>query len=143
MVGFRMRFGDPWRALRELQHEMNTLFDTAFGRESMVFPPCRIWEGEDDTLVTCELPGVEMEDIDISVMGDALTIAGKRKPEEDVSEEAYHRRERYTGEFTRTLPLPCRADAADVDATLADGVLTIRLPKAAEDKPRKIEIKSA
>jgi len=143
MTGFRMRFGDPWRALRELQREMNTVFDTTFGREGTAFPPCRIWEGDDDTLVTCEVPGVSMDAIDISVMGDTLTIAGRRKPDEQAGEQEYHRRERFTGEFTRTLTLPARSDSAGVEASAANGVLTVRLPKAAEEKPRRIEIKSA
>ena len=143
MVAFRFRTMDPWRELRELRHEMNQVFESAFGRRERPYPACNVWTSPDDVLVTCELPGVALDDLNISVMGNTLTLAGERKPAEDIKENAYHRHERGVGAFSRTVELPARVDAEDVEAHFKNGVLEIRLPKAAEEKSRKIEIKSA
>jgi len=142
MTVYRWALTDPWREIRQLQREMNTIFESAFGRREGAMPACNVWTGDEDVLVTCELPGVTMEDLDISVMGDTLTIAGSRKGE-DVDRSAYHRRERRTGPFSRSIQLPTRVDPAKVEADYKNGVLNVRLAKAAEEKPRKIEIKSA
>jgi HSP20 family protein len=93
-------------------------------------------------MVEMEVPGVKSGQIDVSVAGDELTIKAQRP---DVSEDGvtYHRRERPTGNFTRVLSLPCAVDANRVEAELAEGVLTLRLPKAEAAKPRKINVASA
>ena len=143
MVAFRFRMMDPWRELGQLRQEMNRMFESAIGRREIAHPPCNVWSGDDDILVTCELPGVAKDSVDISVIGDTLTISGERKADEKIDRPAYHRRERGTGAFSRTVQLPGRVDAEKVDASYEDGVLTLRLPKAAEERPRKIEIKTA
>jgi HSP20 family protein len=142
MVAFRFRVGDPWRELRHLQREMNEILESAFGPSEPARPACNVWEGDEDMLVTCEVPGVGTGDLNISVMGDLLTVSGECKPAEQVEETAYHRHERPTGTFSRDVQLPARSDTEHVDAEFNEGVLTIRLPKAAEEKPRKIEVKS-
>ena len=143
MVAFRFRTMDPWRELRELRHEMNQVFESAFGRRERPYPACNVWTSDDDVFVTSELPGVVLDDLDISVMGNTLTLAGERKPAEDVEQSAYHRHERGAGAFSRTVELPARVVAEKVEAHFKSGVLTIRLPKAAEEKARKIQIESA
>ncbi len=143
MVGFRIRGTDPWREIRQLETEMNELFESVFGRREAPYPACNVWAGDEDFLVTCDLPGLSINDIDISVIGDTLTISGERKPDGEIEESAYHRHERSTGSFSRDVQLPGRADAEKVQAAFKSGVLTVRLDKAAEEKPRKIEITSA
>jgi len=142
-MAYRWGFADPWRELRQLQREMSTVFESAFGRPIEAAPPCNVFAGENDLLVACEIPGVTLDDLDISVMGDTLTLKGERKPADEVGAEAYHRRERRTGPFNRSIQLPNRVDPNNVEAEYEDGVLTVHLNKAAEEKPRKITVKSA
>jgi len=140
MAANRWGIQDPWREVRQLQREMEGLFESVFGRHEEAMPPCNVFAGEDDLLVTCALPGVQLEELNISVIGDTLHIEGERKPEE-VERSAYHRRERRTGPFRRSIQLPVRVSATNVSAEYHDGVLSVTLPKAAEEKPRKIEIR--
>ena len=111
-----------------------------FSRETI--PPVNLWEDDSDLYAEMEVPGLKMEDIEVSVLGDELTIKGKR---ENVDQEgvSYHRRERSVGTFSRMLRLPVDVDVEKVHATLRDGVLTITLPKAAAARPQKIEVNLA
>lgn len=104
-------------------------------------PPLSVWEDEDSCTVEAELPGFQMADLDINLLGSQLTISGQRAQSE-VSGGKFHRRERAFGRFSRTLELPSQIDAAKVSAALSHGVLTITLPKAEAAKPRKISITS-
>jgi HSP20 family protein len=126
---------------------MNRLFDTFFGRPTMVAVGDRLWapladmhEDKDDLYVTFELPGVREKDVNVSITGDVLTVRGDRRFEQDVKEGGYHRIERVYGKFERSLPLPIPVQADKVKATYRDGVLEIRLPKVEEVKPREIKI---
>ena len=142
-MALRFGFVDPWREIRQLQREMNEVFESAFGRPLESFPACNVYAADADMLVSCDLPGVSLDQLDISVMGDTLTIKGERKPADDVDRSAYHRRERRSGTFTRSIQLPNRVDPENVVADYQDGVLTVKMNKAPEEKPRRIEIKSA
>jgi len=93
--------------------------------------------------VTAELPGVDPNNLDISVINETLTLRGSRKPPELKEGETFHRRERLFGEFTRTLQLPFRVDSNAVEAHVKNGVLIVKLPRAEADKPRKVAIKAA
>jgi HSP20 family protein len=104
------------------------------------FPAMNVWSGDERVMVTAELPGVTAEDINISVTGDTLTLTGERRRPEVGDGEAYHRQERGYGEFSRSLQLPFRIDANGVEATFRKGVLSITLPRAEEDKPKKIHV---
>jgi HSP20 family protein len=88
------------------------------------------------------MPGVNPNNIDIDVTGDALSISGERKPDEVAAEARYHRRERTYGSFSRTVQLPFMVDTSKVEANFKNGVLMINLPRAEADKPKKITIKS-
>lgn len=105
------------------------------------FPAINIWDEGEELVAEAELPGLKSEDLDVSVVGSELTIKGERK---SVGEEgtSYHRRERGTGTFTRVLRLAAEVDAENVQATLRDGVLTVRMPKAEAAKPRKINVQA-
>jgi HSP20 family protein len=100
-----------------------------------------VWVDENSAVVTAELPGVLLDHIDISVEDDTLTLRGDRQPDKEEG-VTYHRRERRYGGFHRTSRLPFRVDAGKVDATFKNGVLSIVLPRAEEDKPRKIAVKA-
>ena len=129
----------------QLQREMNRLFNAANqGRvlNTANYPAVNIWANEDGQIVSAEMPGVHPEDINIDVTGDALSISGERKPDEVAREARYHRRERSYGSFSRTVQLPFMVDTNKVEASFKNGVLTITLPRAEADRPRKITIKS-
>jgi HSP20 family protein len=122
---------------------MNRLFSRT--REPRVggFPAVNLWASQESATVTAELPGVEQFDIDISVVGDTLTIQGVRKPDDVGEGSNYHRRERGFGRFVRAMQLPFRVEPDEVSATLRNGTLNITLPRAQSDRPRKVQIKSA
>jgi len=106
------------------------------------FPAVNVWVGGDTAVVTTELPGVDPKAIDISVVGRSLTLRGSREPEELKDNQSYHRRERWYGQFTKTLELPFDVESAKVEAKFGKGILSITLPRAEADKPRKITVKS-
>jgi HSP20 family protein len=91
--------------------------------------------------VEAEVPGLKAENLDITVVGDELTIKGDR-PEQLPPEGSFHRRERGVGSFTRIVRLPSEVNADRVEAALNDGVLLLTLPKAEGAKPRKVKVKA-
>jgi HSP20 family protein len=104
------------------------------------FPALNMWEHGDRIIVDAELPGFSMDDIEVSVVDDALTIKGTRRVDAPTGATSL-RRERGSGQFTRSVSLPVPIHADSVEARLSDGVLTITLPKAEAAKPRKIDIR--
>ena len=104
------------------------------------FPALNVWEEGDKLLAEAEVPGLKMDDLEVTVQGDELTIKGERQADEE-EDVTYHRRERGLGRFSRVIRLPVEVNADKVQATLRDGVLTITLPKAEAVLPRKIEVK--
>jgi HSP20 family protein len=113
------------------------------GRFNLVtpFPAVNVWQSEDEVFAEAEIPGVKAENLDISVVGNELTIKGTRQPAAE-QEAAFHRRERGTGSFARVIRLPVDVDPEKVQAALRDGVLTLTLPKAEAAKPRRINVTS-
>ncbi len=134
---------EPWREMQNMQNEMNRLLEGITIPYAMNFPEVNIWTGENDLIVTSEMPGVDQKNIDISVKGEILTISGSRTPEELKKGEIYHRQERSHGAFSKTVTLPFRVDSSKVDAKYEKGVLSIKLARPEEEKPKKINIKSA
>jgi len=149
---FRQPFGlyrtsNPWREFERMRREMDRVFNefNRGGRLSAApsFPAMNAWRNEEGVVITAELPGVNPEEIDISVVGDTLTLTGSRQLEDLGENVKYHRRERGYGKFTRTFQLPFAVEADKVGATFEKGVLQILLPRAEAEKPRKISVKSA
>jgi HSP20 family protein len=138
---------DPFRDLVSLQGELNRLFGRADaggdgGRSSSWPPPLDVFESEDRFVVAVELPGVDPEDVDVSVEESTLTIRGERRFSDEVSQESYRRVERRYGEFSRRLTLPRTADAERIEASFDRGVLRIEVPKVEAAKPKKITVKA-
>jgi HSP20 family protein len=145
---WRPRWGiNPWRPSRELE-EWERLFDEFFGRqlrrlpveEKGWMPAVDVFEKEDRFVVKAELPGMKEEDINVSVVGDTLSIKGERKTETEVKDEDYYRCERSYGSCYRSIPLPPNVDADKIEASFEDGVLEVALPKSAKVKPKKIAV---
>ena len=136
----------PFAELNRLQHEMDRLFDTLGVRGSLAtrneaFPPLNIWEDADNVFVEAELPGFQLEELEIYVTAEnQLTLKGERKQPE-LADAAWHRQERGYGRFERTLELPQQVQNDQVSAEFENGVLIITLPKREEVKPRRIEVK--
>lgn len=138
----------PWRPFRELE-EIERL--PAWPRwrwwriplEEMAWAPSiDMYEKEDSFIVRAELPGVNKEDVDISMSGDTLTIKGERKAPADVKAEEYECCEVCYGSFSRSITMPAAVDSDKIEATYENGILEIRLPKMKEAKPAKIQIKA-
>ena len=142
------RMLNDFAPLFQLQNEMNRLFEDFFedmpaGRAyGRTYPAMNLWEDGEAAYIETELPGLTLDDLDVSVRGKEVTIAGDRKIAEQQG-ASWHRRERGAGKFTRTLQIPWEIDADKVDATLRDGVLTVRLPKSESAKPKKVKVLTA
>lgn len=136
----------PFEELRQLRREMDRLFESVMGRSPLpavgrVFPLVNITEDKDAYYIRAELPGVRPEDIEVSVEADSVTIGGERKPEDPGKEISYHRKEREFGKFRRVITLKGGFDANSVEATFKNGILTVKLPKSEEARPRQIQVK--
>ena len=129
---------DPWREFERMNRALSRLS----GSTSHEFPPLNMWVDADSAIVTSEIPGIEASDIDISVIGKRLTLRGLRKADELGDDESYHRRERWAGQFSKTIELPFNVQAEKVEAKFSKGILSITLPRAEAEKPKKIIIKS-
>jgi HSP20 family protein len=104
-------------------------------------PPVDIYEAENhDVVIKAELPDVKREDISVTFENDVLTLKGERKQEHTTTRERFQRVERRYGSFTRSFTLPSSVDAAQIAASYKDGVLTIRLPRREEAKPKKVAV---
>jgi HSP20 family protein len=133
--------GEPFRRFRDAMDRLFVDFEQDLFAPAGAFPLLNVWEDDDNLYAEAELPGLRMEDLEVSVHGRELTLRGRhREPEE--TEATCLRRERPVGEFVRVLELPAPIDADRVSAVLEDGVLTLTLPKAAEAKRRRIEVRA-
>ncbi len=141
----------PFAETQDLQQELNRLFNI-FSQstdrsealpEAPWTPSGDVYETKDEIVAVLELPGVREKDLDISVVGDTLTVRGERHREKQPEEERYYRLERTVGPFSRTFVLPSVVDADRIKAVLKDGLLEIRLPKREEAKPRSIPVHTA
>jgi HSP20 family protein len=133
--------------LHQFRNEVDRLFSGFLGTvpEGLLPPPLRnqpavnIWERDDALMIEMEVPGVKKDQLDLSVVGNELSIRIDR-PAGNEEGAVYHRRERPVGTFSRVIPLPSEVDSNHVAAELRDGVLVITLPKAESAKPRKIAV---
>jgi HSP20 family protein len=135
----------PLSELGQLNERMRRMLDQTFGgmfdEPAGWIPAVDIEELEDAYVVEAEVPGVNREDVNIEVSGNELTISGESK--ERAREGIIRRRTRRVGQFEFRVVLPIEVNPEGVDAKLNDGVLTVRIPKAAGAKSRRIEVKSA
>ena len=131
---------NPWQETARLQQEMNRLFDNFNIGSERAFPPVNVWSNDDSALVTAELAGLDKDDLKLSVMDQKLILEGTRKAEQLKENETYHRQERGLGDFRRTIQLPFSVDENKISAQFKNGVLTVTLPRAEQDKPKRIAI---
>lgn len=135
-----------------------SLFDTRFGhafgptvagddegrRVQNWQPAVDVYEADDHSLVvTAELPGIDHDDVSVTLEDGVLTIAGERTVDKDVNRERWHRFERSYGSFSRSFTVPSNVDAGAVTAEHRNGTLRVRLPLKEDAKPHRISIKAA
>ena len=142
---------DPFSWLSGFRDDLDQFFDRKLAPwqasegellEGAWSPMVDVCEDKDNVLVRADLPGLNKEEIDLSILGNTLTIKGEKKSETEVDEENYHRVERSYGLFQRTVELPSDVDQDKVDASYKDGVLEVKLPKKEAVKGKKIAIKA-
>jgi HSP20 family protein len=139
---------DMMRELASMQDRMNRIWGSVYdrGREDVSghgawLPPVDIYEtASKEIVLKAELPGLKRDAIDLTVENNTLTIRGQRQPEDGAADAQFHRSERVFGPFTRSFTLPNTVDAGRVKAEYRDGVLTVRLPRREEAKPRQITV---
>lgn len=134
------RFADSVPGIMDLQREINRLFSNVGQSTSLDYPAINVWEKDNSLVVTTELPGMDTENINISVTGATLTISGISKADPIKAGETYLRQERELGNFQRNVQLPFQVDSKAVEAKYEKGVLRITLPRQKEDLPKKIKI---
>jgi HSP20 family protein len=137
----RMMYGrDPLRDLRRLQGDITRLLGAP--TPAAEYPPVNVYANQDGVVITAELPGVNPEDLEISVHRETVSIKGKRD-DRAADARGYHRQERRQGNFLRTISLPFLVDTAKVKAEMTDGVLGLSLQRAEEDKPKRVSVSSS
>ena len=149
VLGFTQRAGtDPWTLLDRVRREMGVAWPgsgaLAQSGASNVYPPVNLYENGADFVLMAEVPGVRQEDLDVTIEANRITLRGERKVEYPAVEgTSVHRRERESGFFRRAFEFPVPVDAEKAEAVYRDGILRIRLPKAASHRPRKIAVSAS
>lgn len=142
---------NPFNEMVSLRNAMDRMFDESFARSLGEWPGLSraelpisldMYEKNGSLVIQTDLPGLKAEDIEINISGNALTIKGEFKSEEEDERETVHIMERRYGKFQRTVPLPDNVDTDDVEAVFDDGVLKLSLPKSEEAKPKRISVNS-
>ena len=146
-------FGIPnygWTSTFEDQERMRRDMDRLFGQvagkaywptHAGVFPLVNVAEDQDHFFIRSEIPGMKSEEITISATGRNLSISGERKIASEGENVKYHRREREDGKFSRVIALPIDVQVDKIEAGYVDGLLSIKIPKSEEAKPKQITVK--
>jgi len=145
MIYRRYSVPSAWEEMERVQREVNKLLNNSGAdrsRSSSAFPAMNAWTTDEEEVVTAAIPGINPDDVDLSIVNDVLTVSGERKVEQPSENMRYHRRERVDGKFSRSIQLSFPVDSEKVSAIYENGILTVRLPRAEDDRPRKIRVKS-
>lgn len=140
---------DPGNDMISLRDMMDRLFEDSFvrTRSGSMLPRAGdlavdLVETKDDVVVKATLPGVKPEDVELTITGDTLSISGETKEEKETKDENYIRRERRYGSFSRSIQLPAGLQTDKAEASFENGVLTLKLPKSEQVKPKSIKVKA-
>jgi HSP20 family protein len=137
---------EPERGMMTLREAMNRLFDDAFTRPLDVarisdMPAIDMYHQDGEMVIKATIPGYEAEDVNISVEGDTVLIGGETGHEKEEKEATYYMREQHYGSFERSVRLPTAVKADEANAEFENGILTITLPVAEEERSKRINIK--
>ncbi len=139
------RWGQSWQAIENLEREVDRLLQGVnltfhgirFGRQ---YPAVNLYELEEEYLLTVELPGTRVEDLDLSIAAGILTLKGKRSDLGEVPDDRFRRHERFRGEWQRSLSIPDNTQEEQLSAGFSNGILKIHLPKSPRLQPRQIPV---
>lgn len=135
------------RAIPEFRWDVDRLFGEIVNRPTLRFatsgPAADLYETDDGFTLKMNLPGYDLADIDVNLEQGVLLVSGSREGEMDEEKGTYHMRERSWGRFNRSFTVPHKIDPKAVQAEFANGVLIVNLPKAAEARARRIEVKAS
>lgn len=132
----------PFRELDLMDRRMRRFFEE-LGVAPALAPAADFYETEGEVVVELEVPGFEEKELEIVVSDHVLAVSGEREEEKERTEKTHRLHERLEKRFERRFELPVDVDSEHVTATYAKGVLTVRVPKTAHEKPRTIEITKA
>lgn len=140
-------------ALEEFSTDMERVFDSLLGRtvgsalratnSGKFVPSLDITETPEDFQVTVDLPGVNPDDVKLEMQDGSLSISGHRESKTEEKEKNYHRVERSSGTFFRSIPVPSEVDVDKIEANYEQGVLHVKLPKSEKQQPKKIQIRTS
>jgi HSP20 family protein len=130
---------DPFEALDRLRREMGRSYGQGVRRPAGA--PLRVTEDPEGLTIAVEVPGVEPDEVELTATADMVTLKGERRAEDLPEGIRPHRRERWSGAFTRSLSVPSGYDAQAISATCRNGLLTLRLPRREVAKPKQIEVR--
>ncbi|MCS7015005.1 MAG: Hsp20/alpha crystallin family protein [Gemmatales bacterium] len=140
---------NSWEVFDELQREMERLFNLTlignrfFWEASRQYPPVNVYETDKEYLLLAPVPGLKPQDLEVTAIGDRLSIRGERRRQQISADETFRREERWMGSWFRTFSLPDRADSERISATLDNGLLMVRIAKLPESPVRQVHIRTA
>ena len=136
----------PWLELEDMTDRLNRLFSQPGNGEAtrrvVWSPPVNVEETKEELRLTAELPGMGIDDIEIEVENNVLSLRGHKREEEEREDRKFHVWERSYGSFERSFTLPRTVKSDQISAHFADGILNVQMPKAPEAQSRKISIKA-
>lgn len=137
---------EPFREITRMQDLLDQMMDRAIlespSRGVVGRLPLDVYQTEDTVVIKATAPGVQPEDLSVSITGDTVQIKGEMKEDKEKEDGAYILRERRVGTFSRTLALPTLVDSDKAEASFKDGILTLTLPKSEQVKPKQISVKA-
>ena len=144
----RPTFRNPWAEFERIRQGLDELSRSYADKgkpaaRATVYPALNIYEEPDRLVITAELPGVRVEDLELAIEGETLSLQGKRDTRQGQANLSYHRREIEAGSFSRAVALPVKVDPEQVSASLVNGILTVTLKKASAATPRQIIVTAA
>ena len=136
---------EPFRALRHRGEPFDELFKEFFRQPTfeegdVIEPAAEVAESDGDVIVKMEVPGVEKDQLQLTVSDDRLTVRGEVRKESEEKRKNYYRQEIRYGAFQRSVPLPVEVDAANASAQMKNGMLTVTLPKSKHPKAQEIKV---
>lgn len=141
-------FRSSWDALDELQREMERIFNLTLASSRFLweagrqYPPINAYETATEFILIAPVPGLKPQDLEVTTVGDRITIRGERKRPQMAPEETFRREERWMGSWSRSVQLPDRADPGQITATLENGLLVLRISKVPEAQSRQVQIRT-
>jgi HSP20 family protein len=138
-----MLFGDPFDTLLNLQQALESFSKSGWLEPGLSsggsYPPVNVFRKGDDVVIIAEVPGIKKSDLELEVKGNTIRISGTKSPHHE-EKASLHRRERLAGRFDRSITLPVQIEADRIKADCRDGLLTLTLRRAEQDKPKTIKI---